>query len=148
MFEVGISDIARSVALIEVAQRQANGKSVRYTGLDWFDARPQHAASLTLKEAYRQLQATEASVRLVPGCPAGSLAAVANAHQRTDLILISASVPDEELQAAWFFVPRMLHQRSVILRERQVSADEPSFEWLTHSQVAEWAGHGGGRRAA
>jgi hypothetical protein len=146
--EVGISDITRSVALIEVAQRYADGKAVRHTGLDWFDARPEHAASLSLKGAYCVLRATGASVRLAPGSPGDSLAAVANEHQNTDLILISSTVTDDELQTAWFFVPRMLHQRSVILRERQLSTIEPSFEWLTRSQIAEWAGRGGGRRAA
>jgi hypothetical protein len=144
--EVGISDVHRSASLIEVAQRYAAGETVRHTGLDWFDAPPAHAAPLTLKEAYRVLHATGASVRLVPGSPGQSLAAVANAHQNTDLILFSPRVTDDELQAAWFFVPRMLHHRTIILRERCVATPEPSFEWLTRSQVAEWAGRG--RRAA
>jgi hypothetical protein len=147
IFEVGISDVARSEALIAVAQRYANGEAVCHTGLDWFEARPESAARLTLKDAYRLLRPTGANIRLVPGEPARSIAAVANAHQNTDLVLISSDVADDSLLASWFFVPRMLHQRSVILRERRGTAAEPSFEWLTHSQVAEWAGRSG-RRAA
>ena len=74
-----------------------------------------------------------------PAPRAAALAAVANAHRNTDLILISCIVTNDDLQDAWFYVPRMLHHKSVILREHQ-SADGPSFEWLTHSQIAEWAG--------
>jgi hypothetical protein len=147
IFEVGISDIARSESLIEVAQRYADGQTVCYTGLDWFEARPEPAPQLTLKETYRLLRATGANVRLVPGEPARSVSTSANAHQNTDLILISPTVADDDLQAAWFFVPRMLHQNSVILRERLEIAADPTFEWLTHTQVAEWAGRSS-RRAA
>jgi hypothetical protein len=42
----------------------------------------------------------------------------------------------------------MLHQRSVVLREKSSSTGEHSFEWLSLSQIAEWAGRAGGRRAA
>ena len=146
--EIGISDTSRTQALIEVAQRYAGDQKVFHTGLDWFDARPAHVASLTLKEAYRVLHATGASVRLVPGCPGKSLGAVANAHQNTDLVLISSLVADEELKAAWFYIPRMLHEDSILFRERQGPEGEPAFERLMRSQVAEWAGQTGIRRAA
>lgn len=146
--EVGISDIARSAALIEVAQRYAAGNSVHHTGLDWFDARPQHSVPLALKQSHCLLRTTGGQIRLVPGEPARSLATVANAHQNTDLILISAAVADDDLVASWFFVPRMLHSQSLILRERQTANGEPSFDWLSHSQVAEWASRSICRRAA
>ncbi len=146
--EVGVSDVAFTVSLIEVAQRFAGDQKVTYSGLDCFDARPNLASSLKLKDAYRTLHSTGASVRLVPGSPAASLVVVANAHQNTDLILIAADVTAEELQSAWFYVPRMLHHQSVILREQQSLGGERSFEWLSLSQVAEWAGRPGGRRAA
>jgi hypothetical protein len=146
--EVGLSDMNLSSSLIEVAQRFAGDEKVHYSGLDWFDARTIHASPLTLKDAYRILHATGASVRLIPGSPAASLAAVANAHQNTDLILISSAVTTDELQSAWFYVPRMLHHQSVVLREQTSAAGESSFEWLSLSQIAEWAGRAGGRRAA
>ena len=146
--EVGLSDVDFTSTLIEVAQRFAGDQKVAYSGLDWFDARPEHIARLTLKDAYRTLHATGARVRLVPGPPAASLATVANAHQNTDLILISSAVAAGELQSAWFYVPRMLHHQSAILREQNSEAGERSFEWLSLSQIAEWAGRAGGRRAA
>jgi hypothetical protein len=145
--EIGISDLERSVSLIEVSQRYAAGQKVFHTALDEFDARPTGTTPLSVKEAYCVLHATGATVRLVPGPPGGSLSAIANAHQNTDLILISPDTTDGDLERAWFYVPRMLHHRSMILRERR-TAEGPSFDWLTHSEIAEWAGRLGSRRAA
>jgi hypothetical protein len=146
--EVGVSDVNRSVSLIEVAQRFAAEGKVSFTGIDWFESRSQDLPALSLKEAYRVLRATDANVRLVPGMPGRSLAAAANAHQNTDLILISSIVPDGELQSAWFYVPRMLHKSSIVLRERRDASGEPSFERISLQQIAAWAGSVGGRRAA
>jgi hypothetical protein len=146
--EVGISDIERSIALIEVAQRFAGEQKVAYTGIDWFDARSEPLQPLKLKEAYRLLRPTEASVRLVPGDPGRSLASAANAHQNTDLILISAAVADSELASAWFYVPRMLHPQTTLLREERDSQGQPEFKPLAHAQVTAWAGQDGRRRAA
>ncbi len=69
--EVGIRDVARTCAMIEVAQRYAAEGKVAYTGLDWFDARPAGQAPLTLKLAHATLKATAAQVRLVPGARRG-----------------------------------------------------------------------------
>jgi hypothetical protein len=146
--EIGISDVARSIALVEVAQRYAEGQKVAYTGIDWFDARTRPLAPLTLKDAYRQLRPTEANVRLVPGEPGRAMAAVANAHQNTDLILISPAVADSDLAAGWFFVPRMLHEQTILLREEQDSEGQPLFKPLAHAQVSAWAGQDVRRRVA
>jgi hypothetical protein len=146
--EVGVSDIRRSVSLIEVAQRYAADGKVSFTGIDWFEVRAQELPALPLKEAYRVLRATEASVRLVPGMPGRSLAVAANAHQNTDLVLISSIVHDSELQAAWFYVPRMLHSASVVLRERRDASGESVFEGITSQQIATWANAANSRRAA
>ena len=113
--EIGISDLSRAVAMIEVAQRFAGDKKVWYTGIDLFEARESNAAPLPMKETYRILRATEANVRLVPGAPASSLAAAANAHQNTDLILIGPDVAEADLRGAWFYVPRMLNETSIVL---------------------------------
>jgi hypothetical protein len=138
--EIGISDLARSVALVEVAQRYAVGKTVLFTGIDLFEARPAESTPLSLKEAYRALHATGAKVRLAPGAPGTSLAAAANAHQNTDLVLISTSVADNELKSAWFYVPRMLHSRSEVLRESRGADGESMFARIAASEIAERAG--------
>jgi hypothetical protein len=137
--EVGISDLSRAVALIEVAQRFAGDKKVWYTGIDLFEARPSASATLPMKDTYRILRATEANVRLVPGAPASSLAAAANAHQNTDLILIGPDVTDADLTGAWFFVPRMLNVTSTVLSERRGADGKTEFKPIMRSQIADWA---------
>ncbi len=146
--EIGISNLARAESLIQVAQRYAGDKKVWYTGLDMFEARAQGRAPLALKETYRILRATEANVRLVPGVPRMSLSAAANAHQNTDLILIGPDVSENELQGAWFYVPRMLHANSIILSERHDADGQISFHNVTRTQIAEWATRDVSRRAA
>jgi hypothetical protein len=137
--EVGISDLSRAVAMIEVAQRFAGEKKVWYTGIDLFEARQSGTAPLPMKETYRTLRATEANVRLVPGTPASSLAAAANAHQNTDLILIGPDVTEADLNGAWFYVPRMLNDASTVLNERRTADGQSTFTPLTRTQIAEWA---------
>jgi hypothetical protein len=138
--EIGVSDLARSVSFVQVAQRYAEGKTVLFTGIDLFEARTADMTPLTLKEAYRSLHATGAKVRLAPGHPGRSLAAAANAHQNTDLILISAQIADSDLESAWYYVPRMLHDRSEVIRESRAANGEPTFERISASEIAERAG--------
>ena len=146
--EVGVQSLQRTVAMISVAQRYAGKEQVSYTGLDWFDARDSDLPSLTLKQAHRELQATGATVRLVPGDPGRAVSAIANSHAHTGLLLLSASVPDSMLAAAWFYLPRMIDAASVVLRERIDSADRPTFELLNHSLLAKQAATLGERKAA
>jgi hypothetical protein len=137
--EIGISDLSRAISMIQIAQRYAGDKKVCYTALDSFDARPSDTEPMPLKETYRILRATEANVRLLPGAAAATLAAAANAHQNTDLILIGPGVSETDLNGAWFYVPRMLNETSTVLSEHRTAAGEPSFTALTRSQIAEWA---------
>jgi hypothetical protein len=146
--EVGIGRLDRSASLVEVAQRYARGEDVAYTGLDWFDARPKDLPQLLLKAAHCRLQTTGGQIRLVPGPPARSLAAVANAHRGTGLLLLSAAVADDDLTAAWFYVPRMLTPHSVVLREQVGSEGVSSYRELSLDQIAQWVKQTGTRRAA
>ena len=146
--EVGVSNLTRTIRLIEVAQRYTPEQKVCYTGLDWFDARPSQLEPLTLKQTHCTLQTTGAQVRLVPGPPGHSLAAVANAHQNTDLIIISPPVSDADLQRAWFYVPRMLRNQSIVLREHLGADGQAAFTKLSASELAERAGQSAPRRAA
>jgi hypothetical protein len=146
--EVGIGRLQRSLALVEVAQRFAADQKVCYTGIDWFDARSAELAELRLKHAHQRLAPSTATIRLVPGDPAVSIPAVANAHQNTDLLLISQLVHDDDLQRAWFYVPRMLHATSTVLRESRGLDGSPIFTPLPLSEIAERAGRVIKRQAA
>jgi hypothetical protein len=62
-------------------------------------------------------------------------------------------VADSDLTSAWFYVPRMLHERSEVIRETRNAAGEPTFARITLSEIAERAGQdaaiaGRGRRRA
>jgi hypothetical protein len=146
--EIGVSDVQRTVRLIRTAQRFAGDKGVTYAGLDWFDARPDGQPPLALKDAYRMLHQTKASVRLVPGEPAVSLSAVANWLPHTGLLLISPTVADDSLASSWLFVPRMLDDRSVVLREHLSVDAEPAFTRLSAAELAQYAGQTPASRAA
>ncbi len=137
--EIGMSDLSRAISMIEIAQRYAADKKVWYTGIDWFEARDSRLPALSLKETYRILRATGANIRLVPGAVAASLATAANAHQNTDLILIGPDVSECDLHGAWFYVPRMLNDKSMILSEHRDESGERTLAPIMRSQIAEWA---------
>ena len=146
--EIGIQNVERTAAMIAVAQRYADAGQVSYTGLDWFDTRPDDLPQLTLKQAHRQLLATGATVRLVPGEPARSVASIANAHQHTGLLVLSSPVTDSMLAPAWFYLPRMVESGSVVLRERIDAANRPTFELLPKTLLVKQAATLGERKAA
>ena len=146
--EVGIRSVGQTTSLIQVAQRFAPDGKVAYTGLDWFDARPQEQLPLTLKKAHAALQTTGAQVRLVPGPPANSLASIANAHQNTQLLLIAETVSDQDLESAWFYVPRMLRATSLVFRERMSPNGQPTYIQISVSDLADRVERAARRRAA
>jgi hypothetical protein len=146
--EIGISDLARAESLIQVAQRFAGDKKVWYTGFDMFEARSSGRTPLALKDAYCRLRTTDANIRLVPGVPRMSLPSAANAHQNTDLVIVGPHFSEADLQGGWYYVPRMLHERSVVLRERHTADGQMSFAPITRMEIAELAARESTRRAA
>jgi hypothetical protein len=118
ILEIGIGDTARTLRMIHLGQRLADGEALRYAAIDLFEARPTTAPErLSLKEAHRLLKPTAAQIQLIPGDPARALAQVANSLPNVDLVLISKEHTDASLSGAWFYVPRMLHAASVVFRE-------------------------------
>lgn len=146
--ELGVLNLQRTTRLIEVARRYSGEPKVHYAGLDWFDTRSSELPPLSLKQAHRVLHASGAQVRLVPGAPGHALASVANALQNTDLVYISQAVSDDDLQRAWFYLPRMLCSQSVVLRERAGTQGRPELAQLSASELAERAAQSTPRRAA
>ena len=102
-----------------------------------------------MKETHRLLKTTTAQSQLIPGDPAGALARAANSLPGIDLVLISAAYDETSLAGAWFYLPRMLHEGSVVLHEVAGNADAGSTGWrrLKPSEIRERAGSGR-RRAA
>ena len=147
--ELGVGTGVRSRQMIEQARRCSNTGEVRYTGIDLFETRGDGVpVGLPLIKAHRMLKATGASVQLVPGDPFSALARVANSLGRTDLVVISADQEERPLQRAWFYLPRVLHEGSVVFIEepgkggpqyalRQMTRDE--IDWLASPHARRWA---------
>jgi hypothetical protein len=129
--EVGIDSVDSTAQLLDALVKQAKDAPIKYTALDLFDARPQGAPSTPLVGVYRRFIATGAKVRLTPGDLAPSLCAEANSLADTDLLLLSRDASDEALAHAWFYVPRMCHPGTLVLRRTDGESSDTAGEWQT-----------------
>ena len=119
--EVGVGRGVRAERMIEAAGFSSPAGQVQYTGIDVFEARSaSDGPGLTLKTAHRLLKATGARIRLLPGDPFSALARAANTLMGTDLVVISADQDAHSLARAWFYLPRMLHPRSLVYWEERL----------------------------
>jgi hypothetical protein len=136
--EVGIRDLAGSQRLIRLAQRSSE-TSVRYTGIDLFDARPADEPRLTLKEAHRTLSRCGAIVRLIPGIANSVLAAHANQLAGTQLLLIRTAGDPQDLGRTWYYVPRMLASPSITLVRSEAQAGKSAgLRRVTTEELDHW----------
>ena len=133
--EFGVADGTRSTRLLEVLSWKQDNLPLRYTGIDLFEARPAGQAGLTLKQAFATIRSPEVKVQLVPGSPYDALVRCANTLTETDLVIISADVHAADLERAWKFVPRMLHDQSLILREQPAGQGKTVFQTLPVAEI-------------
>ena len=146
--EIGVQEGVGSQRIIEAALRFSPADEIRYTGIDLFEARPPQSPGMKLKEAHRRLKRHGVHVHLIPGDPFSALARSANTLTGTDLIVIRGDQEPEALRRSWIYVPRMLHERSVVLQESN-SAMEVHFTTQSHTSIEQWAtGNTVSRRAA
>jgi hypothetical protein len=150
ILELGIGAGRRTVRMLEAAGRGNTAGPASYTGVDLFEMRsPTGPKGLSLKLVHRQLRATGAKVRLVPGDPFAALARSANEIGPCDLIVISADQDRESLAKAWFYVPRMLHATTqVCLEERGEESPTPTIRLVPHAEISRLAAAATTRRAA
>ncbi len=118
---VGTGELAQQ--MIELAAGNSRRSEVRYTGIDLFEMRSDGKPGLTLKRAHRLLKPLPAKTQLVPGDPYSAIARVANSLPDNDLVVISADQDTSSLEQAWFFLPRMLHDDSLVLIEDSEAED-------------------------
>lgn len=135
LVQIGMDSARQAELLIAVCQRASRTAAIKYTGIDLFEAKGAAANGLTLKEAHRVLSATEAKVRLLPGDAAQTLPRMANQLLATDLLIISSNDRREVLDGCWFFIPRMLHESSLLLLQTERHLGRP-FEILGYQDVA------------
>ncbi len=146
---IGLGDGQIARQMIQVAVMYAAQPRVRFVGIDQFESRSATSPTLPLKAAYRLLRPLGAQVQLIPGDPYAALARSANTLLNTDLILIDAHQSPASLAQAWFYVPRMLHDQSLVLIETPGrDGAESTYRLLDAAAVRQLAAHATPRRQA
>lgn len=149
ILELGIGAGERALRMIEVAGLCCPPRQIEFSAVDLFEARSAaDGPGMTLKMAHRLLGGTRARVQLVPGDPHVGLARVANSLGRLDLVVISARLDPGHLGRAWFYVPRLLHDRTQVFLERLLPGGRRSLRLVARDEIETLAAAGTLRRAA
>ncbi len=147
--ELGIGDGSRAMRMIAVAKRASPDRDVEYCGLDRFEDQAGSAGPrLTLKGAHRLLGDAGVRVRLVPGDPTESIVRIANSLGKVDLLILPAELESPSIARVWFFVPRMLHRRSIVFIEREQPDGRHELDVMPRQTIDGLAAAGAVRRAA
>ena len=148
ILELGLGSAERSLRLIETASRCCSAREIHYTGVDPFESRGSEG-SLPLKVAHQRLSRTGAHVRLVPGDAFSGIARVANSLQGVDLVVISGDQTPEQLERAWFYFPRMLHNQSKLFLQKPCGPGQIApYDQISPEEIGIWANRTSRRRAA
>jgi hypothetical protein len=147
--ELGVGTCQRALRMIEVAKLTLPQRDIGYVGMDLFEGRTESdGPGLCLKAAHQLLRPTGVQVQLVPGSPSESLARTANSLGKIDLLIVPAELDSPSSGRLWFFVPRMLHERSVVFVERALADGPSDLRIKPRCEIEELAAGGVRRRAA
>jgi hypothetical protein len=147
--ELGFSSCRRSMRMIEVARLASPQQEIHYVGMDLFEGRSaSDGPGLNLKAAHQFLHSCGARIQLVPGNPADSLARTANSLGKIDLLIVPAALDSLTSSRAWFFVPRMLHERSMVFVEQPAADGQKALYVKPLTEIEQLAAAGARRRAA
>jgi hypothetical protein len=113
-----MSNRQRTARLLEIALWHQPDHSLRFVGIDLFEGRSEKLADLSLRQIHAELKPQPIRLQLVPGDPLSALARTANAIPGNDLLLVHADQDPDSMREAWFFIPRMLHERSAVFQEQ------------------------------
>ena len=119
-----------------------------YTGEDVVEISC-HGSRYIVHEILGLLTATGARIRLLPGDPFTALSRAANSLGGTDLLVVSSRVDPDALARAWFYVPRMLGEESLVLIEEAREPGSPlAVRPISGEEIAQRAAGARRRRAA
>ena len=136
ILEIGIGRARRALRMIRLAAAYSPDQRIRYVGIDPFESGPGPSSDrLSLRQAYCQLRATGAQVRLLPGGPLAVLRQWANSLGPIDLVVLSAGWDPAQIAQAWFYVPRMLQARSLLFVEEGPPGAATSLRCLPMAEV-------------
>jgi hypothetical protein len=133
--ELGVGSAARALRMIETANRCSPGDETHYVGIDRFEG------------AHQLLNGKATRVQLLPGNPSETLARAANSLGKVDLLIVPEELESADSVRVWFFVPRMLHERSVVFVERKLADGQTSLRLKPREEI-DRAATAGVRRAA
>lgn len=139
ILELGLGTLQRTERLLRVAAT-APGQ-VHYVGLDRFEGRlPTDPPGVSLKQAHQRLHAL-GRVQLVPGNVDGSLSRLCNHLGVFDLVLVSSDNDPRHLERCWFFIQRVVNDRTTVLVETAESGGRAATVWktVTKPQIDELA---------
>lgn len=138
--ELGVDSLDGSSSMLAALVKRAGAEPVSYAGFDLFDERPPASEPLALIDAHRALAGCGARVRLSPGGPTAGVVAEANALADTDLLVVSSLATDAELEPVWFFLPRMCHAATLVLRRDPAAGPEdPAYVPMPVAELVERA---------
>ena len=80
--ELGVGSGRRTQRMLRLAQAVSPGETIRYAGIDMFEARPADQPQIKLRVAYMEFKRLVPCVQLVPGDPYAALARTANCAHR------------------------------------------------------------------
>lgn len=147
ILELGVGTLVRTVRLLELVRGSAEGSTPQYVGVDPFESRDAaDPPGVTLKQAHRRLSGL-ARVQLVPGETDVALSRLCNHLGAFDLVLVSADRDAARLDRAWFFIRRVVNERTTILAETRTGGGA-SWNVVPRSRVDELAARTVQRRAA
>jgi hypothetical protein len=135
--------------MIEVAKLASPRQEVHYVGFDLFEGRSESdGPGLTLKAAHQLLRRDGVRVQLIPGNLADSLVRVANSLGKVDLLILPAALESAPFARMWFFVPRILHEQSLVFVERPSENGQTLLEIKPRCEIDDLASLGVRRQAA
>jgi len=149
ILELGIGVGQRAVRMIEAAGCFRPEHEISYYGLDPFEGRSAvDGPGVTLMMAHRLLKTTGARIQLVPGAPCQNLARTANSLGQFDVIVLSSRLDSKQLAEVWFYVPRLLHERSDVFLECVLPGRKTAVRLLSRAEIEAMASDADLRRAA
>ena len=118
-------------------------------GMDRFEDRPASSGSrIDLKAAHQRLRGTGVRFQLVPGNPFDGLTRLANSLGKVDLLIVPAELDSPSLAQVWFFVPRMLHERSLVFVDDVLADGQRRLRLKPRPEIDHLASVGRSHRAA
>lgn len=136
LVQVGLEPLPRTKRVLELAAETSSLEQLKFACIDLFESRTDGQPGIGLKAAHKELKPFCGKLQLIPGDVFSALARSANSLTNTDLLMISPGQDPAALTRAWFYIPRMLHDHSIVLQEEPASkGGETTFRQLTRLEI-------------